>query len=144
MEIKWVGIIIFIISTMFFSTYDAKSNPGNVDVNVKVHHNGEKVIDASYASATNTKCMLFLQINLYMLVLLSNLPYFIHTYHIFMLFYYVSARSGETCLNGQPKCLSDQDCNFGHLKDYECIHTLGKDSDTCKVCRKYNHYLLFE
>ena len=50
MEGKWIGRIICIISTMLVSTYDAKSNPGNLAVNVKVHANGEKVIDASYHS----------------------------------------------------------------------------------------------
>jgi len=52
MEIKWESNTIFIVSMMIFSTYNAKSNPGNIDVDVKVHHNGEKVIDASYS---NTK-----------------------------------------------------------------------------------------
>ena len=48
MEGQWIGRIIIIVSTMLVSTYDANPNPANVAVNVKVHANGEKVIDASY------------------------------------------------------------------------------------------------
>ncbi len=55
MEGQWIGRIMFIVSTMLFSTYDANPNPRNVDVNVEAHANGEKVIDALKSALKSVK-----------------------------------------------------------------------------------------
>ena len=55
MEKQWAVSIVFIVSTVLLFPQIAKSRPGNVDVDVKVHVNGKKVIEASHSQKTDGK-----------------------------------------------------------------------------------------
>ena len=48
MKKQWAVSIVFIISTVLLLPHNVQSRPGNVDVDVKVHVNGKKVIDESH------------------------------------------------------------------------------------------------
>ena len=70
-----------------------------------------------------------------------------------MPFYYFLAHAENTCLDGRPKCLSDQDCKYLETNrdcgfwrtkfDLPMCHVCYRSpyyEDTCKSCRKYNYY----
>jgi hypothetical protein len=55
MERQWALNIILIISTILLFPQNAKSKPGNVNLDAKVHVNGKKVIDESHPNRPDGK-----------------------------------------------------------------------------------------
>ena len=55
MENKWILSIILTLSTMLFFPYNVELKPGSVNVDVKVHVNGKKVIHESHPKRPDRK-----------------------------------------------------------------------------------------
>ena len=65
MERQWALSIIFVVSALLLFPQNAKSKPGNVNLDVNIHVNGKKVIDESHPKRPDGKRINQIFVSLY-------------------------------------------------------------------------------
>ena len=75
MERQWALRIIFVVSALLLFPQNAKSKPGNVNLDVNIHVTGKKVIDESHPKRPDGKRINQIFVSLHILQFTYSIEY---------------------------------------------------------------------